>query len=397
MLDLSRVLAGPWAGQLLADYGADVIKIERPVTGDDTRFWGPPWLTDNAGNQTGESAYFLAANRNKKSVTADLSQPGGQALVTRLARNADILIENFRVGTLAKHGLDADSLLHLNPRLIYCSISAYGQSGSRRLLPGYDAMMQAEAGLMSITGAPDEEGGRPQKVGVAISDIMTGMYAVTAILAALEARHRTGQGQSIDLSLYHSQVAWLANQNQNYLMTGKSPRRLGTAHPNLVPYQTFVTSDGEVMIAVGNDRQFLACMQCLDLGSVGSERRFATNEARVRNRANLVSLMSDQLRHRSSAHWLRKLAGAGVPAGRINDLHAVFSDPYAEETGLVRQLPHALAEGVPYVTNPVHFSATPVEYRSAAPTLGQHTDAVLGGELQYTAAEIEALRRSGAV
>ncbi len=391
------MLAGPWASQLLADYGADVIKIERPGSGDDTRLWGPPWLADSSGKATAESAYFLAANRNKKSVTADLAQPGGQALVKDLARNADILLENFRVGTLARYGLDAASLQKQNPRLIYCSISAYGQTGSRSMLPGYDAMMQAEAGLMSITGAPDAEGGRPQKVGVAIADIMTGMYAVTAVLAALQARHRDGKGQSIDLSLYHTQVAWLANQAQNYLMTGKSPVRLGTAHPNLVPYQTFETTDDEVMIAVGNDRQFVACTKCLGCADLAVEQRFSTNDARVRNRSELVTLMSDRMRQKSSAHWLRELAAAGVPAGRINDLHAVFSDAYSAEAGLVQQMPHALAECVPTVSNPVHFSRTPVEYRFAAPILGQHTEAVLRGELKYTAAEIEALRQSGAI
>lgn len=391
------MLAGPWASQLLADYGADVIKIERPGSGDDTRLWGPPWLADNSGTATAESAYFLAANRNKKSVTADLSQPGGQALVKDLARNSDILIENFRVGTLARYGLGAESLQKLNPRLIYCSISAYGQTGSRRALPGYDAMIQAEAGLMSITGAPDADGGRPQKVGVAIADIMTGMYAVTAVLAALHATHRDGRGQSIDLSLYQTQVAWLANQAQNYLMTGLSPVRLGTAHPNLVPYQTFETTDGEVMLAVGNDRQFVACMQCLDLGDLAVTQHFSTNDARVRNRTDLIAVMSDRMRQKSSAHWLAELAAAGVPAGRINDLHTVFSDAYAAEVGLVHQVPHALAKRVPTVCNPVHFSRTPVEYRSAAPTLGQHTEEVLRDGLKYSAVEIEALRQCGAI
>lgn len=397
VLDLSRVLAGPWASQLLADYGADVIKIERPGSGDDTRLWGPPWLADDSGKATAESAYFLSANRNKKSVTADLSQPGGQALVKDLALKADILIENFRVGTLARYGLDADSLQELNPRLIYCSISAYGQTGSRSMLPGYDAMMQAEAGLMSITGASDAEGGRPQKVGVAIADIMTGMYAVTAVLAALHARHRDDIGQNIDLSLYETQVAWLANQAQNYLITGRPPVRLGTAHPNLVPYQTFETTDGDVMLAVGNERQFVACMNCLNLGELAAEKRFATNDARVRNRSELIALMSNRMRLKSSAHWLAQLTTAGVPAGRINDLQSVFSDAYAAEAGLVQQVPHALAERVPTVSNPVHFSKTPVEYRSAAPILGQHTEEVLRDALKYSASQIAALRQNGAI
>jgi crotonobetainyl-CoA:carnitine CoA-transferase CaiB-like acyl-CoA transferase len=397
VLDLSRVLAGPWASQLLADYGADVIKVERPGSGDDTRLWGPPWLADSNGKSTTESAYFLSANRNKRSVTADLAKDGGQALVRDLARISDILIENFRVGTLARYGLDAHSLRELNPRLIYCSISAYGQTGSRRLRPGYDAMIQAEAGLMSITGAPDSEGGRPQKVGVAVADIMTGMYAVTAILAALHARQRDGRGQSIDLPLYQTQAAWLANQAQNYLMTGQSPTRLGTAHPNLVPYQTFETTDGEVMLAVGNDRQFAACVNCMNLGHLAVDEKFSSNDSRVRNRTELIALMAARIRQNSSDYWLPALAEAGVPAGRINDLQTVFSDEFAEEARLVRQLPHALAACVPTVSNPVQFSGTPVEYRHAAPLLGQHTDEVLRDELHYSAAEIQSLRDSGAI
>lgn len=397
MLDMSRVLAGPWASQLLADYGADVIKIERPGSGDDTRLWGPPWLADSNGSPTAESAYFLSTNRNKRSVTADLGTEGGQGVVRDLAKVSDILIENFRVGTLARYGLDADNLHKLNPRLVFCSISAYGQTGSRRLRPGYDAMIQAEAGLMSITGAPDTEGGRPQKVGVAIADIMTGMYAVTAILAALQARQRDGRGQSIDLCLYQSQAAWLANQAQNYLMTGRAPTRLGTAHPNLVPYQTFETTDDEVMLAIGNDRQFAACVGCMGLAHLAADTRFSNNDARVRHRSELIAMMAERVRQKSSAHWLTEMAAAGVPAGRINDLHTVFSDEFAVETQLVRQLPHALAAAVPTVSNPVSFSRTPVEYRHAAPLLGQHTDEVLREVLHYSAVEIQSLRRDGAI
>jgi crotonobetainyl-CoA:carnitine CoA-transferase CaiB-like acyl-CoA transferase len=396
VVDLSRVLAGPWTSQLLADYGADVIKIERPGSGDDTRHWGPPWLADVAGHATGESAYFLAANRNKRSVTADFSHPDGQKLVTELAATADVLLENFRVGILAKHSLDATTLRKLNPRLIYCSISAYGQSGSRSSLPGYDAMIQAEAGLMSVTGAPDNEGGRPQKVGVAIADIMTGMYAATAILAALEARHASGEGQFIDLSLYRTQVAWLANLAQNYLLTGNSPERLGTAHPSIVPYQAFRTADGELMLAVGNNRQFAACMRCLGLDELAVDTRFATNTARVDNREELIALLAGRLRSKTSAAWLEAFATAAVPAGRINDLQAVFTDPFAEEIGLIERLPHASGTRIPMVANPVHFSATPVEYRCAAPLLGQHTGEVLS-ELGYTVRKIEALRASGAI
>jgi crotonobetainyl-CoA:carnitine CoA-transferase CaiB-like acyl-CoA transferase len=397
VVDLSRVLAGPWASQLLADYGAEVIKIEKPVSGDDTRQWGPPWLIDNAGQATRESAYFLSANRNKRSVTADLGHPDGRALVADLAAGADVLIENFRVGALQKFGLDSASLRARNPRLVYCSISAYGQSGARSSLPGYDAMIQAEGGLMSITGAPDEEGGEPQKVGVAVADIMTGMYAATAVLAALEARHRDGNGQYIDVPLYHTQVAWLANQAQNYLMTGKSPARLGTAHPNIVPYQAFATADGHLMLAVGNDRQFTACMQCLGRAELARDHRFRSNAARVQNRAELIAVISAKLLQRPSAKWLDDFAKAGIPAGRINTLETVFSENFATETGLVHQLPHALATTVPAVSNPVHFSATPVQYHRAAPILGEHTEEVLARELGYSPEKIAALRDKGAI
>jgi crotonobetainyl-CoA:carnitine CoA-transferase CaiB-like acyl-CoA transferase len=395
VIDLSRVLAGPWASQLLADYGADVIKVERPATGDDTRSWGPPWLKDSTGCDTAESAYFQSANRNKRSMTVDLAQPRGQQIVQALAAHADVFIENFRVGTLKRFGLDSDTLRSVNPKLVYCTISAWGQDGTRSSEPGYDAMMQASGGLMSITGAPDGDGGGPQKVGVAIADIMAGMYATTAILAALHARKHTGSGQSIDVPLYDTQVAWLANQAMNYLVTGKVPQRLGTAHPNIVPYQAFETRDGHLMLAVGNDRQFRSCTACLGCAELAELPEYATNSARVANRDRLVAVLAEQFRLRETAYWIDALRDAEVPCGPINDLADVFSGPYAAERQLVLALPHPVAGSAPGVANPVRFSDTPVDYRLAPPTLGQHTSAILRDTLGYSDSEINELRQSG--
>jgi len=395
VIDLSRVLAGPWASQLLADYGADVIKVERPASGDDTRSWGPPWLKDSNGCDTAESAYFQSANRNKRSMTVDLAQPRGQQIVKALAADADVFIENFRVGTLKRFGLDSDTLRSVNPKLVYCTISAWGQDGTRSSEPGYDAMMQASGGLMSITGAPDGDGGGPQKVGVAIADIMAGMYATTAILAALHARERTGSGQSIDVPLYDTQVAWLANQAMNYLVTGEVPQRLGTAHPNIVPYQAFETRDGHLMLAVGNDRQFRSCAACLGCAELAELPEYATNAARVANRDRLIVLLAEQFRHRQTAYWIGALRDAQVPCGPINDLADVFSGPYAAERHLVLALPHPVAGSAPGVANPVRFSDTPVDYRLAPPTLGQHTSAILRDTLGYSDSEIDELRQSG--
>lgn len=397
IIDLSRVLAGPWASQLLADYGADVIKVERPGTGDDTRSWGPPWLTDEQGRETGESAYFQSANRNKRSITIDLAQQRGREIVKTLAATADVFIENFRVGTLERFGLDATGLQALNPRLVYCSISAWGQKGSRAAEPGYDAMMQATGGLMSITGNAHGPGGGPQKVGVAIADIMAGMYATTAILAALQARQQSGKGQFIDVPLYDTQVAWLANQAMNYLVSGEVPGRLGTAHPNIVPYQAFATLDGHLMLAVGNDRQFHACVACLDCAELSASPNYATNAARVANRQPLIALLSERFRQRTTSQWIDALRDAQVPCGAINDLAEVFSGPYAAERQLVRRLPHETAGETPSVANPVYFSLTPVEYHHAAPTLGQHTSTILRESLGYTQREIDELRLAGVV
>jgi crotonobetainyl-CoA:carnitine CoA-transferase CaiB-like acyl-CoA transferase len=389
ILDMSRVLAGPWAGQLLGDYGADVVKIERPGAGDDTRQWGPPWLNGEGA----ESAYFLSANRNKRSVTVDLAVELGQEIIRDLVQKSDVLIENYKVGTLARYGLGPDQLTQLNPQLIYCSISAFGQTGSRALEPGYDAMIQASAGLMSITGPPEDEPGGPQKVGVAISDIMAGMYATTAVLAALNERSQSGKGQYIDVPLYDSQVAWLANQNMNYLIGGTAPSRMGTAHPNLVPYQAFPTNDGNIVVAVGNDRQFGSCCDALGLAELGGDPRFATMADRIENREILVPLLSAKLLQKNSGDWLELLRVHGVPAGAVNSVADVLSNDHAKERNLVREIRNSNDVPVPTVSNPVDFDRTPVEYQKAPPLLGEQTDEVLREWLGYSVAKIETLRQ----
>ena len=393
VLDLSRVLAGPWATQLLGDFGADVVKIERPGQGDDTRQWGPPGL----GGEQGESAYFLSTNRNKRSMEIDFSIPDGARLIREMAQEADVIVENFRAGSLQRYDLDEASLRGANPRLIYCSVSAFGQRGCRRSEPGYDAMIQASGGLMSITGPADAEGGGPQKVGVAIADIMTGMYAATAILAALRHRDISGHGQYIDVPLYDSQVAWLANQNMNYLVGGVIPERRGTAHPNIVPYQVFPTRDGHLMLTVGNDEQFAHCAEVLEHPDLATDVRYSTNAARVRNRDELVRTMRSVFLTRDTATWLSALSEAGVPSGPINNIQQVFESEYAREQELVRWLSHPLDDALPTVANPIRFSDTPVRYAQAPPLLGQHTDEVLAEWLGYSAAAIAQLRESGAI
>lgn len=393
VLDLSRILAGPWAGQLLGDYGADIVKIERPGAGDDTRAWGPPWLQ----GQPDVSAYFLSANRNKRSLAVDFSQAGGQEVILGLAEKADVLIENFRVGTLARYKLGPDDLCKTNPRLIYCSISAFGQSGTRSGEPGLDAMIQASAGLMSITGAPDDEGGSPQKVGVAISDIMAGMYATTAILAALHARRETGKGQHIDVPLYDSQVAWLANQNMNFLIGGEQPGRMGTAHPNIVPYQCFATADEPLMLAVANDRQFRRCCDGMQLPELADDSRFASAAKRINNRNALVERLQSRLIEKNRDAWLEIFREHSVPAGPVKGIQEVLSDDHAVERGLVRHVADGEGTDIPTVSNPVDFSATPVEYRRAPPRLGQHTKEVLQDWLGYSDAEIQRLRQHNIV
>ena len=397
VLDLSRVLAGPWATQLLGDFGADVIKVERPVQGDDTRHWGPPWLRETSGGPGRESAYFLAANRNKRSLTVDLACTAGQRLVRELAAKADVMVENFKAGTLEQWGLDAETLRRENPGLIVCTISAFARASVRADEPGYDAMIQASGGLMSITGGSDEDGGEPQKVGVAIADIMCGMYATTAIIAALYERSKSGRGQSIEVPLYDSQVAWLANQAMNFLVGGEVPGRLGTAHPNIVPYQAFRTGDGFIMVAVGNDRQFAECMRCLGMPEVAADKRFRRNEDRLANRDELVALMSSALESEPSGEWLGRLAEAGVPCSPINDIGEVFSSAYAAECDLVRNVRHPYQERLPTVANPVRFSSNEIRYESAPPLLGAHSGEVLADWLGYSAATISRLKKAGTI
>ncbi|WP_027897558.1 CaiB/BaiF CoA transferase family protein [Zestomonas thermotolerans] len=398
VLDLSRILAGPWAGQILADLGAEVIKVERPGTGDDTRGWGPPFLKDREGRDTNEAAYYHAANRNKQSVTLDFTQAEGQRLVRELAARSDILIENFKVGGLAAYGLDYASLKEVNPRLIYCSITGFGQTGPYAKRAGYDFMIQGLGGLMSLTGHPDgEPGGGPMKVGVALTDILTGLYSTVAILAALAHRERTGEGQHIDMALLDVQVACLANQAMNYLTTGVPPKRLGNSHPNIVPYQDFPTADGNMILAVGNDGQFRKFCEVAGIPALADDPRFVTNAARVANRAELIPLLRQATVFKSTAEWIRLLEAAGVPCGPINDLAQVFADPQVQARGLRLELPHPQVGVVPSVASPLRLSASPVEYRHAAPRLGEHTEAVLGGLLGLDAARIAELRAARVV
>jgi crotonobetainyl-CoA:carnitine CoA-transferase CaiB-like acyl-CoA transferase len=396
ILDLSRILAGPWASQLLGDLGADVVKVERPGVGDDTRKWGPPYLKDRAGHETSESAYYLCANRNKRSLALDLSRPEGQGVLRRMAALSDVLIENFRVGTMARYGLDYASLKTLNPGLIYCSITAFGQDGPEAEAPGYDAMIQARGGLMSVTGVADGEPGEgPQKVGVAIADLMTGMYAATAIQAALLARVRSGLGQHIDLALYDSQVAALANQASNYLVGGTVPGRLGTAHPNIVPYQAFATRDGHLMLAVGNDAQFRRLLEAMKLQDLVDDPRYSTNEARTKHRAELVELLGQRFSTAPSAQWSERLTAANVPFGPIQRIDQVFQDSQAQFRGLSIELPHAQAATVPSVANPIRFSDTPVAYTYGPPVLGQHSREVLSEWLGMAGDEFDDLASRG--
>lgn len=398
VLDLSRVLAGPWASQLLGDLGAEIIKIERPGTGDDTRGWGPPFLKDGAGQDTRDAAYFLCANRNKQSVTIDITRPEGQAIIRALAERSDVLIENFKVGGLAQYGLDYASLAAINPRLVYCSITGFGQTGPYAERAGYDFLIQGMGGLMSITGRrEDEPGAGPQKVGVALTDVLTGLYASNAILAALAWRERSGRGQYIDLALLDVQVASLANQTMNYLVTGTPPRRMGNAHPNIVPYQDFPTADGAMILAVGNDGQFAKLALVAGHPEWAADPRFATNRARVENRAAFVAAFSAVSVLRKTKEWVAALEEAGVPCGPINDLAEVFADPQVVARGTRLSLPHAAGGDVALVANPIRLSETPAEYRSAPPALGEHTAQVLRHTLGLSEAEVETLAKNGVI
>lgn len=397
VLDMSRVLAGPWAGQVFADLGAEVIKIERPGSGDDTRSWGPPYLKDAAGNDTHEAAYFLAANRGKKSVTLDIARPEGQAVVRSLAAQCDVLLENYKAGDLARYGLGYEDLRALNPSLIYCSITGFGQSGPMRQVAGYDFIIQAMGGLMSITGERDgPAGGGPQKVGVAVADIMTGLYSTIAVLAALAHRTQTGEGQYIDMALLDVQVAALANMNMNYLVSGKVPQRQGNAHANIVPYQVFDAADGQFVLAVGNDSQFAKFCEAAGC-AFHTDPRFGRNADRVRNRAMLVPLLADVLRKRSVTEWVALLEPLGIPVGPINDLAQVFAHPQVRHRGMRLDLPHPLSGSVPQVASPIKMSATPPSYAAPPPLLGQHTREVLRERLGLSDEELDRLQANGTI
>ena len=407
VLDLSRVLAGPWCTQTLADLGADVVKVERPPGdrtsgGDDTRGWGPPFLKDRAGADTAEAAYYLGTNRNKRSITIDIARPEGQALVRRMALQSDVFVENYKVGDMARYGLDFASLHALNPRLVYCSITGFGQTGPYRERAGYDYAIQGMGGLMSVTGpsraeiADDASGGGPQKVGVAVADLFTGMYATTAILAALRHRDLTGEGQAIDMALLDTQVAMLANLGANYLTTGVAPQRVGNAHQNIVPYQVFEVADGHLILAVGNDGQFARFCEVAGRPELASDPRFSRNAGRVRQRAALVPVLAALMKARTRRDWLESLEAAKVPCGPINDLADVFADPHVAERHMTVQMPHPLAGSVRLVASPMKLSATPVQYRRPPPLLGEHTAELLR-EFGLAESDIADLRCAGVV
>jgi crotonobetainyl-CoA:carnitine CoA-transferase CaiB-like acyl-CoA transferase len=397
VLDLSRVLAAPWATQILGDLGAEVIKVEKPGEGDETRHFGPPFVTAADGGR-GDATYFLAANRNKKSVTVDFSKPEGAALVRRLARRAHVVVENFRTGALAKYGLDYESLRAENPALVYCSLTGFGHDGPKKDKAGYDYLIQGMGGLMSITGQADgTPGAEPMKVGVAVSDLLTGLYTAIAILAALFHQARTGEGQSIDMALFDCQAAALANQATNYLVGGMLPTRLGNAHPNIVPYQVFAVADGHLILAVANDRQFASFAKAAGHPELATDPRFTTNAERVAHRETLVGLLKPILAGRSLAAWIALLEAANVPCGAINRIDQVFSDPQAIARGLTVAMRHAGAGEMHLAASPLRLSGTPVEYRSAPPLLGQHTEEILTHALAIDRGQIEELRRRGIV
>lgn len=399
ILDLSRVLAGPWCTQTLADLGADVIKIERPGTGDDTRTWGPPFLKDAAGADT-EAAYYLGTNRNKRSVTCDIAQPAGQALVRALAAHCDVFVENFKVGDMARYGLDYASLKAINPRLVYCSVTGFGQNGPYADRAGYDYAIQGMGGLMSVTGERDDLGGGPQKVGVAVADLMTGMYATVAILAALRHAEKTGEGQQVDMALLDTQVAMLANLGANYLVSGKAPGRAGNAHQNIVPYQVFEVApaaDGtkdHLILAVGNDSQYAKFCAVANIPELATNPLFATNRNRVQNRGQLVPILEAVMKTRSKADWLGALETAKVPCGAINSLAEVFADPQIEARKMVTEWKHPVKDDLKLVSSPIRMSATPVRTDLPPPLLGQHTEQVLREVLNYSDAQLSDLKRN---
>lgn len=396
VLDLSRILAGPTATQLLADFGAEVIKVEHPDRGDDTRGWGPPFVLDCDGMETRESAYFLSANRGKHSLAVNIADPRGQAILRDIIKTADVLVENFRPGDLARYGLDYPSLARLNPRLIYCSITGFGQTGPNAHRPGYDFLVQGEGGLMSLTGTPD---GPALKAGVGVADLLCGMYAATGILAALQARHITDRGQHIDLALMDTQIAMLINQGVGYLTDKKVPPRRGNDHPTIVPYGTYSASDGTFILAVGNDAQFVRLTDAAGAPGLGRDPRFATNAARVRNRDVLIPLVNGLTGGRTVADWLETLDAIGVPAGPVNDLASVFASPQVAARGMAVRLPHktSAAGFVDLIANPLKLSDTPVTYAKSPPTLGEDTGDVLRRLLGFSDLELAQLSNAGVI
>jgi formyl-CoA transferase len=393
VLDLTRVLAGPWCAQVLADLGAEVIKVERRGTGDDTRAWAPPYLKDEAGNDTSEAAYFLSCNRGKKSVTVDIATPEGQDIVRRLAQRSDVVLENYKVGDLDRYGLGYQRLRELNPGVVYCSITGFGQTGPWSHRAGYDFIVQGLCGLMSITGErEDVPGGGPQKVGIAVTDVLTGLYAAVGVLAALAHRERTGEGQCVDMALLDVGVGIMSNMVLNYFASGEVPKRWGNAHPNIVPYQTFACSDGHLIVGAGNDGQFRKLCEAAGQPELPQDPRFATNEARVNNRGALLTILDDIFKRDDRAGWVRRLEAVGVPCGPINDVAEVFENPQVKAREMKLELPHPLAGKVPLVRNPIRLSGTPLEYETPPPTLGQHTDEVLSSILGASADELKRLR-----
>lgn len=397
VLDLSRILAAPWAGQILADLGAEVIKVERPRVGDDTRSWGPPFLKDAQGQDTAEAGYYLAVNRGKRSITVSLDKPEGQQIVRELAQWADVVLENYKAGTLERYGLDAASLRKLNPRLVYCSVTGFGQTGPRRDQPAYDFLIQAMGGLMSVTGERDgRPGGGPQKVGVPIVDLMTGMYTAVSVLAALAHRNETDQGDHIDIGMLDVQVATLANQAMNYLISGKTPGRNGNAHPNIQPQDVYACADGDFILVVGNDTQFAQLCQVMGHPEWAGDERYSANAQRVRNIESLSALLRTAFASRTRAELIAALDGAGVPCGAINSVPEVFEDPQVVARGMLRHVPHPSGVTVPQVATPMRFTDAPLGEMRPPPLLGEHTDAVLA-ELGYNPQDIAALRAAGAV
>jgi glutaryl-CoA transferase len=398
VLDMSRILAGPWATQILADMGAEVIKIERPGQGDDTRSWGPPYAKNQHGQDTSEAAYYLSANRGKKSIAIDITQEAGQKIIRQLVRESDVVVENFKVGSLKKYGLDYESLTKINPKLIYCSITGFGQTGPYANRPGYDFAIQAMGGLMSITGQSDEKsGGGPQKVGVALVDVTTGLYATIAILAAITNRYETGEGQYIDLALLDVQAAVLANQAMNYFTTGKPPGRLGNEHPNIVPYQSLATADGHIVLAVGNDFQFKRFCELINKPELAHDPRFISNKERVRNRAILMPIIEKIMKQRNSEEWLQKLDEENIPCGPINSIDEVFSNEQIRHRGMQLEIEHPLAEKISMVANPINFSKTPNTYDRPPPLLAEHTNEILTELLELDETKIDALKNAGVI